>query len=76
MAQPLSLSVSSMTAPRAKLEEIIGLYDAVALSVDEKSQIQALDRTQPGLPMKKGRAGTVTHGLQAAYYPVRGSQCP
>jgi hypothetical protein len=31
------------------------------LSVDEKSQIQALDRTQPGLPMKKGRAGTVTH---------------
>src|SRR5229473_4182651 len=34
---------------------------AVVLSVDEKSQIQALDRTQPGLPMKKGRAGTVTH---------------
>jgi hypothetical protein len=33
----------------------------VALSVDEKSQIQALDRTQPGLPMKKGRAGTMTH---------------
>jgi transposase len=31
------------------------------LSVDEKSQIQALDRTQPGLPMKKGRAGTITH---------------
>ena len=31
------------------------------LSVDEKSQIQALDRTQPGLPMKKGRAGTMTH---------------
>jgi len=34
---------------------------AVVLSVDEKSQIQALDRTQPGLPMKKGRAGTMTH---------------
>ncbi len=34
---------------------------AVILSVDEKSQIQALDRTQPGLPMKKGRAGTMTH---------------
>ena len=34
---------------------------AVVLSVDEKSRIQALDRTQPGLPMKKGRAGTMTH---------------
>ena len=34
---------------------------AVVLSIDEKSQIQALDRTQPGLPMKKGRAGTMTH---------------
>ena len=34
---------------------------AVVLSVDEKSQVQALDRTQPGLPMKKGRAGTMTH---------------
>jgi hypothetical protein len=34
---------------------------AVVLSVDEKSQIQALDRTQPRLPMKKGRAGTMTH---------------
>src|SRR6187200_2052746 len=37
------------------------LRDIVGLSVDEKSQIQALDRTQPGLPMKKGRAGTMTH---------------
>jgi hypothetical protein len=49
-----------------KLMEIVGLYvnppdHAVVLSVDEKSQIQALDRTQPGLPMKKGRAGTMTH---------------
>ena len=49
-----------------KLREIIGLYidppaHAIVLSVDEKSQIQALDRTQPGLPMKKGRAGTMTH---------------
>jgi hypothetical protein len=34
---------------------------AVVLSIDEKSQIQALDRTQPGLPMKKGRCGTMTH---------------
>jgi len=50
----------------SKLEDIVGLYvappaHAVVLSIDEKSQIQALDRTQPGLPMKKGRAGTMTH---------------
>ncbi len=49
-----------------KLADIVGLYlnppdKAVVLCVDEKSQIQALDRTQPGLPMKKGRAGTMTH---------------
>ena len=49
-----------------KLEDIVGLYlnapqRAIVFSVDEKSQIQALDRTQPGLPMKKGRAGTMTH---------------
>ena len=49
----------------AKLRDIVGLYadppaHAVVLSVDEKSQIQALDRTQPGLPMKKGKAGTMT----------------
>jgi transposase len=49
-----------------KLKDVVGLYidppaHAVVLSVDEKSQIQALDRTQPGLPMKKGRAGTMTH---------------
>ena len=35
--------------------------DALVLSCDEKSQFQALNRTQPGLPMKRGRAGTVTH---------------
>ena len=50
----------------AKLHDVVGLYldppaHAIVLSVDEKSQIQALDRTQPGLPMKKGRAGTMTH---------------
>lgn len=50
----------------AKLHDIVGLYvnppdHAIVLSVDEKSQIQALDRTQPGLPMKNGRAGTMTH---------------
>ena len=45
---------------------MVGLYlnppeQAIVLCVDEKSQIQALDRTQPGLPMKKGRCGTMTH---------------
>lgn len=49
-----------------KLEDIVGLYlnppqQAVVFSVDEKSQIQALDRTQPSLPIKKGRGGTMTH---------------
>jgi hypothetical protein len=49
-----------------KQRDIVGLYvdppaHAVVLSVDEKSQIQALDRTQPGLPMKKDRCGTTTH---------------
>ena len=49
-----------------KLRDIVGLYidlpaHAVVLSVDEKSRIQAIDRTQPGLPMKKGRIGTITH---------------
>src|SRR5277367_3806636 len=50
----------------AKLRDVVGLYidppaHAVVLSVDEKSQIQALDRTQPGLPLKRGRCGTMTH---------------
>lgn len=49
-----------------KVKDVVGLYldppdKALVFSVDEKSQIQALDRTQPGLPMKKGRAGTMTH---------------
>jgi transposase len=49
-----------------KLEAIVGLYlnppeQAVVFSCDEKSQIQALDRTQPGLPIKRGRAATMTH---------------
>src|SRR3984893_12873631 len=49
-----------------KLEDVVGLYmnppdHAMVFCIDEKSQIQALDRTQPGLPMKKGRAGTMTH---------------
>jgi hypothetical protein len=50
----------------AKVQDVVGLYlnppdKALVLCVDEKSQIQALDRTQPGPPMKKGRAGTMTH---------------
>jgi len=49
-----------------KLTDVVGLYlnppqQALVLCVDEKSQIQALDRTQPGLPLKKGRCGTMTH---------------
>jgi hypothetical protein len=49
-----------------KLHKVVGLYvappaHAMVLSIDEKSQIQALDRTQPGLPMKKGRGATMTH---------------
>jgi transposase len=49
-----------------KVQDVVGLYldppdKALVFSVDEKSQIQALDRTQPGLPMKKGQAGTMTH---------------
>ena len=49
-----------------KMADVVGLYldppaHAVVLSIDEKSQIQALDRTQPGLPLKPGRCGTMTH---------------
>jgi transposase len=52
-----------------KLTDVVGLYlnppqHAMVLCVDEKSQIQALDRTQPGLPLKKGRCGTMTHDYQ------------
>ena len=53
----------------SKLRDIVGLYmsppaHAVVLSVDEKSQIQALDRTQPGLPMKEGHCATMTHDYE------------
>ncbi len=52
-----------------KLTDVVGVYltppqNAVVLCVDEKSQIQALDRTQPGLPLKKGRCGTFTHDYE------------
>lgn len=61
-----SFKVSNDPEFADKLEAIVGLYlnppeHALVLSVDEKSQIQALDRTQPGLPMKKGRGATMTH---------------
>ncbi len=58
-----------------KLTDVVGLYlnppdRALVLCVDEKSQVQALDRTQPGLPMKKGRCGTMTHD-----YTRHGTTC-
>ena len=62
----LRFKLSNDPAFAEKLHDIVGLYvsppaHAVVLSVDEKSQIQALDRTQPGLPLKRGRGGTLTH---------------
>ena len=61
-----TFKVSNDPAFAEKVADVVGLYldppdKALVLSVDEKSQIQALDRTQPGLPIKKGRAGTMTH---------------
>ena len=54
-----------------KLRDVVGLYvdppaHAVVMSVDDKSKIQALDRTQPGLPLKRGCCGTMTHMWTAA----------
>jgi transposase len=61
-----TFKLSNDKAFAEKLHDVVGLYlnppeHTLVLSCDEKSQIQALDRTQPGLPMKKGRAGTMTH---------------
>lgn len=61
-----SFKISNDPRFEEKLVDVVGLYlnppeHAVVFSVDEKSQIQALDRTQPGLPLKKGRCGTMTH---------------
>jgi transposase len=61
-----TFKVSNDPAFAEKLEAIVGLYlnppeHAIVLCADEKSQIQALDRSQPGLPIKKGRCGTMTH---------------
>ena len=61
-----AFKLSTDPAFATKLREVVGLYvdppaHSLVLSVDEKSQIQALDRKQPGLPMKKDRTGTLTH---------------
>ena len=61
-----TFKISTDPAFEEKLVDVVGLYlnppeRAVVLCMDEKSQVQALDRTQPSLPMKKGRAGTMTH---------------
>jgi hypothetical protein len=61
-----SFKVSNDPEFAEKFADVVGLYlnppeHAIVLRVDEKSQIQALDRTQPGLPIKKGRCGTMTH---------------
>jgi len=61
-----TFKVSTDKAFLGKFVDVVGLYldppaNAIVLSVDEKSQVQALDRTQPGLPLKRGRAGTMTH---------------
>ena len=61
-----TFKLSNDKAFAEKLEAIVGLYvsppeNAIVFSCDEKSQIQALDRTQPGLPMKKSKAATMTH---------------
>ena len=61
-----TFKISNDPAFEDKLIDVVGLYlnppdNAVVLSVDEKSQVQALDRTQPSLPIKPGRAGTMTH---------------
>jgi transposase len=60
------LQVSSDPNFEAKLVDVVGLYldppqKAIVFSFDEKTQVQALDRTQPSLPMKRGRGGTMTH---------------
>jgi hypothetical protein len=59
-----------------KVEDVVGLYmnppvHAVVVSIDEKSQIQALDRTQPGLPLKPGKCGTMTHDYKREPAPAK-----
>ncbi len=67
-----TFKVSNDPAFEEKLLDVVGLYldppdKALVLSVDEKSQMQALDRTQPGLPLKKGRCGTMTHDYNRSF---------
>ncbi len=74
-----NFKLSNDPASAEKLADVVGLYvdppaHAVVLAVDEKSQIQALDRTQPGLPMKKGCAGTMTHDYKRPDHAVRHAQ--
>ncbi len=64
-----TFKLSSDPAFVPKLRDVVGLYvhppaHAIVLSVDEKSQIQALERTQPGLPVKEGRPATATHDYE------------
>ena len=64
-----TVKISTDPAFEDKLTDVVGVYlnppqQAVVLCLDEKSQVQALDRTQPSLPMKNGRAGTLTHDYQ------------
>lgn len=78
-----SFTLSNDEAFAEKLHDVVGLYvsppaHAFVLPVGEKSQIQALDRTQPGLPLKRGRGATMTHGykrttLCAAFNVLDGS---
>lgn len=64
------------------MSDVVGLYvsppaHAMVLSIDEKSQIQALDRTQPGLPLKRGRSATMTHDYKRRHdHAVCSSRCP
>src|SRR3989304_2999830 len=67
--QQVALRCRMVLAAARGRPNLVGLYlnppdQALVLCVDEKTQIQALDRTQPGLPMKKGRLGTMTHDYQ------------
>jgi len=69
-----TFKVSHDPAFAEKLEDIVGFYlnppeHALVLCADEKSQIQALDRTQPGLPLKRGRCATMTHDYNATARP-------
>ena len=64
-----------------KLRDIVGLYmhppaHALVLSIDEKSQIQALDRSQPGLPLKRGKCATMTHDYKRGFPMWNAHRCP